>query len=722
MRSLLTISLIVLSFFTQAQNKLNNIGAWREQNSFDSIVNIINGDQIYVTNGAEIIGLQNSSFRYGKSSGLHNASIKKIVWNKYNSSIITIYNNNQIDIVKEDQINAVNDIFNTSLYSSKNINDVLVTDFNKAIIATDFGMALVDLNQLNISETWFPNDQRNQEKTFATAIKNDTLFALTINGLKYCTLQNHTPNNNWILKEQYKGCNKMTINNNELWIASSTEIYKFPNTNKSFNVTNGDILHLKSTNNQLYIIVKNYIGNGYYKNLSYPSTNATIADSSFGFQPLDIEDTKSQQYVGSNNNGITAMASNSATILPGPKHKLSLQTIGFENQIITNYKSTFPGFGSYSELDGWSFIQNGTLHYNNISYQNKNKKILLANSNRIISLDPSTNQTVIVPFDSTSGTILKMHSNNLGDTWILQEKGFGFWNGTSWALTGANNNPINFSNVKDFIVNDLGQLWVIPNNNQGLYIYQSRQYFTNETWQQLTTSSSLGNLPSNNVVAIASDKKGAIWVGTDNGIGILYPEDITRSIPKAYLPIVNNNGFNGYLLQKEKIHCIVVNGANQKWIGTDNGAWLISSDGNEVLEHLTTSNSYLQNDTILSIAIIPESGEVFFISEQHASSYKAIATEPSSTLNKAMIYPNPVPSNFGGTIVIKNLTDNVMVKITDLNGKLVYQTRSQGGTAVWNGITYLGNKPSTGMYLVWIRDDNGEEKTVGKILFTSGAN
>jgi hypothetical protein len=224
------------------------------------------------------------------------------------------------------------------------------------------------------------------------------------------------------------------------------------------------------------------------------------------------------------------------------------------------------------------------------------------------------------------------------------------------------------------------------------------------------------------VVAIAADKKGAIWIGTDNGIGIIYPDDVSHTIPKAYLPIIKNNGFNGYLLQKEKIHCIVVNGANQKWVGTDNGAWLISSDGNEVLDHLNTNNSYLQNDTIIQIAIIPETGEVFFISNQHASSYKAIATEPKLNLNSVSIYPNPVPPNFGGTIVIKNLIDNAIVKITDLNGKLVYQTRSQGGTAIWNGITYLGNKPSTGIYLVWMRDDAGEEKAVGKIMFTSNAN
>jgi ligand-binding sensor domain-containing protein len=707
--------------FSKAQNQFNAIGEWREQNSFDSIVNIINGDQMYITNGAEILGLNDRNFHLGKSTGLHNASIKKIVWNQYNSSIITIYNNNQIDVINGDQINAINDIYNTTLYSNKSINDVFVTDFNKAIIATDFGIAVTDLNQLNISETWFPNNQRNQEKTYAALIKGDTLYALTEMGLKYCSLQNHIPNNNWVVMDQYKGCNKMIVNANVIWLSSYTEIYKYPNTTKSIQVTNGDIFKIKSTNNQLYVIVKNYAGNGYYRNITNYNNNV-IVDSSFGFQPLDIEDNKAGQYIATNNNGLTAMASNSATLLPGPKHKLSSQTVGFDNQMITNYKYVFPGVGFYNELDGWSTIPNSNLHYNNVAIQNKDKKLWVATTNKINSWDPSNNQFSSIPYDSTLGVIKNMQANTEGDVWILQDKGFLFWNGSSWQASGAANSPIQFSSIKDFIVNDYGQIFAIPYNNQGLYVYQSKQYYSSETWQQLTTSSSSGNLPSNNVVAIAADKKGAIWIGTDNGIGIIYPDDISRTLPKAYLPIIKNNGFNGYLLQKEKIHCIAVNGANQKWIGTDNGAWLVSSDGNEVLDHLNTTNSYLQNDTIVHIAIIPETGEVFFISNQHASSYKAVATEPKLNLTNVSIYPNPVPPNFGGTIVIKNLTDNTIVKITDLNGKLVYQTRSQGGTAIWNGITYLGNKPSTGIYLVWMRDDSGEEKAVGKIMFTSNAN
>jgi hypothetical protein len=61
-----------------------------------------------------------------------------------------------------------------------------------------------------------------------------------------------------------------------------------------------------------------------------------------------------------------------------------------------------------------------------------------------------------------------------------------------------------------------------------------------------------------------------------------------------------------------------------------------------------------------------------------------------------------------------------MVKITDLSGRLVFQTRSIGGQAIWNGRSYEGQKIATGIYLVFVRSDDGEEKNVGKLLITNG--
>jgi hypothetical protein len=47
----------------------------------------------------------------------------------------------------------------------------------------------------------------------------------------------------------------------------------------------------------------------------------------------------------------------------------------------------------------------------------------------------------------------------------------------------------------------------------------------------------------------------------------------------------------------------------------------------------------------------------------------------------------------------------------------VYQTRSLGGQAVWNGRDYKGSKASSGVYLVMALDETSAEKVVAKIVF-----
>jgi hypothetical protein len=76
-----------------------------------------------------------------------------------------------------------------------------------------------------------------------------------------------------------------------------------------------------------------------------------------------------------------------------------------------------------------------------------------------------------------------------------------------------------------------------------------------------------------------------------------------------------------------------------------------------------------------------------------------------------------VPPGFGGTIAVRGLPVNSTVKITELDGRLVYQTRSLGGQAIWNGRDYKGNRVSSGVYLVIISDEQNVEKLATKIFF-----
>jgi hypothetical protein len=170
----------------------------------------------------------------------------------------------------------------------------------------------------------------------------------------------------------------------------------------------------------------------------------------------------------------------------------------------------------------------------------------------------------------------------------------------------------------------------------------------------------------------------------------------------------------------ENITCITVDGANRKWIGTNNGVWLVSSDGYTVIQNFTTKNSPLLDNNIVSIGIDNEQGEVFFGTLKGIVSFMSDATEADENFKSNVeVYPNPVKPNYGGEISIKGLAENVNVKITDIAGNLVAETSSNGGFATWNGKGFSGSRVATGVYLIFAANKDGSKSIVGKIAFVN---
>ncbi|MBK8442625.1 MAG: T9SS type A sorting domain-containing protein [Sphingobacteriales bacterium] len=72
--------------------------------------------------------------------------------------------------------------------------------------------------------------------------------------------------------------------------------------------------------------------------------------------------------------------------------------------------------------------------------------------------------------------------------------------------------------------------------------------------------------------------------------------------------------------------------------------------------------------------------------------------------------------DYEGDIAIKGLVEDAQVKITDISGRLVYETTALGGQAIWNGKTYEGKRVQTGVYLVLATNTDGSEAAVAKIF------
>ncbi len=265
------------------------------------------------------------------------------------------------------------------------------------------------------------------------------------------------------------------------------------------------------------------------------------------------------------------------------------------------------------------------------------------------------------------------------------------------------------------ISDDYNHIWYLLPAGGGLIVYDYNNTIDNTSDDKYLQINQ--GLPSNNTESIAKDKNGNIWVGTDNGIATISNQsDITQT--QVSIPIEQFDSFANYLFVGENIRTIAIDGANRKWIGTDNGVWLLSaSEPISILYRFTVDNSPLPTNLVQKITVDPVTGDVYIGTQRGLVSFRGTATEGGTSNSNVLCFPNPVPSGYKGTIAIKGLVDNADVRITDISGQLVYRTTALGGQAIWSGMDYTGHRPQSGVYLVFITNKDGSQTNVSKMVF-----
>ena len=97
-------------------------------------------------------------------------------------------------------------------------------------------------------------------------------------------------------------------------------------------------------------------------------------------------------------------------------------------------------------------------------------------------------------------------------------------------------------------------------------------------------------------------------------------------------------------------------------------------------------------------------------------SFLGVNTKASDDLANVYVYPNPVRPEFNGTVKISGLIDKANIKITDIEGNLVYETTSVGGTIEWDTTAFGKYKVASGVYMIFISSDDAVETKVKKVM------
>lgn len=227
---------------------------------------------------------------------------------------------------------------------------------------------------------------------------------------------------------------------------------------------------------------------------------------------------------------------------------------------------------------------------------------------------------------------------------------------------------------------------------------------------------------SQGVYSIVQDKTGRIWFGTYSGLYVIdNPADFAANnflVTQVKVPRNDGTNYADYLLSGIPCTALAVDGADRKWIGTEgSGLYLVSSNGQEILEQFTADNSPLPSDNVLSLAIDDETGEVFIGTDQGLVSYQSHVTiaAPSLERSNVNVYPNPIRPADGQILTISGLTADADIKIMSTAGFAVATGTSTGGSFRWNCCDSAGRLVPAGIYYILVATEDGADHIAAKV-------
>ena len=771
MKKIFSLYILLFSLVISAQTDYS--ASWEDFYSYNNVKDFTKVDTIiYALTDNAIFTYDVLSGEINKISsiqGLSGETTSAIYYNETFKRVVIGYENGLVEVIDDDgSITISSDIVNFNQSGEKSINHI--SEFNnKLYLSTPFAVVVYDIENLEFGDTYFIGNNSSSVKINETIIANNVIYAATEEGVFKADITSNLliDFNNWQQLFNGRDFKGVTTFKNDLYVIENSKLFAFDGASLTEKVKfNKEIKNIKSTNTNLCISLDKE-ARIYDSSMNLVQEFTPNSEYDYSLNTAFFEDD--MVFLATKEFGILETTISQPTTYSEIHPEGPLSNAVFS--ITAQNNDLWVVYGGYNSTFTPLNIRNGFSKFNGENWINTNFNSSLPNDLVDVTIDPSHENRVYISALGASnnieakptGGLLVVEDNVLVQTYNhlnssltpilislptinIRVGGSTFdSNGNLWATnyeTGeelvklsANGqwSSVDLGVVQTSAAAGLSEIVVDRNNSIWIGSRRNGAYVYNENGSRkkaLIATPNEGNLPDLNVRTIAVDRSNRIWLGTKSGL-VVYSNasGVFDEVATNAQPVVINgdeNGFGDRLLGDQTINSIVVDGADNKWFGTDSGGVLCTNpSGQTTIAIFSKKNSPLPSNRILKISLDKEVGKVYFATDKGIVAYNSNVAPFGDVLEAVYAYPNPALKNHE-TVTIDgrngtHLPKGTNVKILDVAGNLVHETNViegqelQGGKVVWNKRNLAGNKVASGIYIVLLSNDDASETAVTKI-------
>ncbi len=770
-KELILLSVLLLSLFGQLLFAQTNFSdKWEDFYSYNNVKDFIKIDHIVYAiadNAAFIYNMDTDEVN--KISSVHGLSGKEttsIFYDETSNRFVIGYESGLIEVIDENgKITIANDIERLDITGQKMINHISAFE-NFLYLSTPFGIVQYDIENLNFGDTYYIGDNSTPVFVNQTTISDEFIYVATENGIYTADLRN--PNlidfNNWYHSEN-GNFKAITVFNNNVYTTRDFNLFRLSGDNlqliRSFPQL---VLDLKSSSEYLTVTNAN---KAFVLNSSLSEVFVAVPKGGYDFSLQTSFADDNQIYLATTAFGILQTPFSSAPykeIHPLGPSSNDIFSITVENsQLWVVNGGIKPQFAPNAPLG----IKAGYSHFNGLlpeeeQWVNKpynpgfpaldlahvtidpeaeNKVyisswgsgiLVVENDEPLILWDDSNSDLEDLYPEGSPNTSIRINGSafdNQGNLWVtnswvsnrLKKLNPATGKGSSFDLSSIMTDPA--LGLSELHIDRSGSIWIGTRRNGALVFNE-----TGNRKRALITEATKGSLPDLNVRTLAVDRNNRIWIGTQKGLVVFSDADglFEASIYDASPVIIEDDGIPKKLLGEQPINSIAIDGAENKWFGTDTGGVLgTTPSGDETLFNFNKDNSPLPSNRILKVKVDNSTGKVFFATDKGIVAFNNNVAPFGETLGEVYAYPNPVKKEHEFVTIDgrkgTHLPRGTNVKILDITGRLVHETNVEigqeikGGKVVWDKTNLAGRKVASGVYIVLLTSPDKSETSSTKI-------